>query len=812
MIIPLGFGLYTLSLLTFLGNAMVVHVIRAERKLRTVSNMFILSLAIADSIVGLIVMPISSAYVLTGDWIFGIIVCQFWLIIDYTASTASIFNLLILSLDRYWSIKSPLKYLCKRTKKRALAMIVMVWLLAGCWILPIIGWHHWYNEGYRKHDNQVCETEFSNDKLFKVTTSVLNFVIPMSLMVILYIKIYLEIKRRGKFDMGVCGGRSKDRSTMSSHSLANCVNSDNQSLPTLIKSGKLRLNWKDHNTGSISGKTRLSNGPIPDSLAGNGKNIPETTTTIRTMPASASIISPSDLSNRNRFRTDNNNKSHLVPSASLSSATGITNGDHLPVVLTVNSGTIKRTSTSIIPPSNTGGGCPPNVRTTSSSCCVSPLNSLDHCDSDTVHRYKQLVVVKTGNKSCSLEDHHDVDVQVEYVELSEVTDVIPVKSVCPSSDVDGNSDDAKKNRKNKRKKSCTQENNVNNANNNNSNSKKAKNKKKLKSNSPSHNHTDYHHQQSNINHQNVPSNKRLVHQPHSITVPCAIDSELSVSGPPSSTSGGGESTGSGGGGGGGGGGVTVRKEVKNRQKTMLKMLKDSLSRRSSSNGGGGHHSSDSPPISRSSSSLGFRSMTMSHQDDLSPSKISFPISTAGTPMGPLTPAQHQPPTSHQPAHFGPRNPHPHHHHHHHHHHHGHHHHNHLPLKRSGSFSAMSSGSFQDHRSAVHRVESSRLRQEKKAARQLGVILGAFILCWLPYVVVFIVTAYCSCVNHFVHTMAIWLGYINSTINPFLYALCNENFKQAFRKRLARNPCSSSPESTGNAHNATSFKFSKNNYT
>ena len=67
--------------------------------------MFILSLAIADLTVGLIVMPISSAYVLIGDWIFGIIVCQLWLVIDYTASTASIFNLLILSLDRYWSIR-----------------------------------------------------------------------------------------------------------------------------------------------------------------------------------------------------------------------------------------------------------------------------------------------------------------------------------------------------------------------------------------------------------------------------------------------------------------------------------------------------------------------------------------------------------------------------------------------------------------------------------------------------------------------------------------------------------------------------------
>jgi hypothetical protein len=103
--------------------------------------MFILSLAIADLTVGLIVMPISSVYVLLGDWILGLLVCQLWLVIDYTASTASIFNLLILSLDRYWSIRSPLKYLCKRTKKRALGMIGIVWLISVLWAIPIIGMH-----------------------------------------------------------------------------------------------------------------------------------------------------------------------------------------------------------------------------------------------------------------------------------------------------------------------------------------------------------------------------------------------------------------------------------------------------------------------------------------------------------------------------------------------------------------------------------------------------------------------------------------------------------------------------------------------
>ena len=88
--------------------------------------MFIVSLAIADLIVGLVVMPMSTVYIFTVDWMFGIGLCQLWIAVDYIASTASILNLFILSLDRYWSVTMPLKYLRKRTTNRALVMISLV--------------------------------------------------------------------------------------------------------------------------------------------------------------------------------------------------------------------------------------------------------------------------------------------------------------------------------------------------------------------------------------------------------------------------------------------------------------------------------------------------------------------------------------------------------------------------------------------------------------------------------------------------------------------------------------------------------------
>jgi len=111
--------------------------------------MFIVSLATADLTVGLIVMPISTVYIFSAHWPFGLVVCQFWLAVDYTASTASILNLLVLSIDRYRSVTDPLRYLRRRTSPYATVLIVAAWSLSALWVLPIVAWHWMFTGGHR---------------------------------------------------------------------------------------------------------------------------------------------------------------------------------------------------------------------------------------------------------------------------------------------------------------------------------------------------------------------------------------------------------------------------------------------------------------------------------------------------------------------------------------------------------------------------------------------------------------------------------------------------------------------------------------
>lgn len=78
-------------------------------------------------------------------------------------------------------------------------------------------------------------------------------------------------------------------------------------------------------------------------------------------------------------------------------------------------------------------------------------------------------------------------------------------------------------------------------------------------------------------------------------------------------------------------------------------------------------------------------------------------------------------------------------------------------------------------------------RERKATKTLGIILGAYIVCWLPFFIYTLVVATCeTCFIPELFDFFTWLGYLNSLINPIIYTMSNEDFKKAFHKLLRFN--------------------------
>ncbi|XP_029577705.1 histamine H3 receptor isoform X3 [Salmo trutta] len=116
---------------TVLGNALVILAFAVEKSLRTQGNFFFLNLAIADLLVGGFCIPVYIPYVITGEWRLGRGLCKIWLVVDYTLCTASVFNIVLISFDRFISVTQAVSYRCQKgVTREAVLKMMSVWLAA----------------------------------------------------------------------------------------------------------------------------------------------------------------------------------------------------------------------------------------------------------------------------------------------------------------------------------------------------------------------------------------------------------------------------------------------------------------------------------------------------------------------------------------------------------------------------------------------------------------------------------------------------------------------------------------------------------
>ncbi len=101
-----GLILSILALCACVGNILVILSVFTNRRLRTVTNCFVVSLAVADLCVSILVMPLGIIVEVTGRWLFGSVLCEIWVSCDVMLCTASILNLCCISLDRYNEVTS----------------------------------------------------------------------------------------------------------------------------------------------------------------------------------------------------------------------------------------------------------------------------------------------------------------------------------------------------------------------------------------------------------------------------------------------------------------------------------------------------------------------------------------------------------------------------------------------------------------------------------------------------------------------------------------------------------------------------------
>uniref|UniRef100_A0A8C4RJV8 G-protein coupled receptors family 1 profile domain-containing protein n=1 Tax=Erpetoichthys calabaricus TaxID=27687 RepID=A0A8C4RJV8_ERPCA len=162
-------------MLTFFGNLVVIISISHFRQLHTPTNILILSLAVADFLVGVVVMPFMTIQSIETCWYFGEKMCIIYTLVLSGLTTVSMMNLAVIAIDRYLAIYNPLLYAIRVSVRLTLWLVTLSYVLTWLFL-------NGNPEGPKDFDPYL----------------VFTFILPVSVMVILYTRIIIIAKRHVK--------------------------------------------------------------------------------------------------------------------------------------------------------------------------------------------------------------------------------------------------------------------------------------------------------------------------------------------------------------------------------------------------------------------------------------------------------------------------------------------------------------------------------------------------------------------------------------------------------------------------------------
>ncbi|XP_062702608.1 tachykinin-like peptides receptor 86C [Aedes albopictus] len=185
------FGAMLLVAIT--GNSIVLWIVLAHRRMRTVTNYFLLNLSVADLLMSSLNCSFNFIFMLNSDWPFGAVYCTINNFMANMSVASSVFTLVAISLDRYIAIVHPLRH--RTSRKKARLFLLIIWALSCILAAPCLMYSTVMTKRYHNGKTRtVCYMLWPDgryptsmaDYIYNLVFLILTYGIPMLIMIVCY--------------------------------------------------------------------------------------------------------------------------------------------------------------------------------------------------------------------------------------------------------------------------------------------------------------------------------------------------------------------------------------------------------------------------------------------------------------------------------------------------------------------------------------------------------------------------------------------------------------------------------------------------
>nr|QRN45461.1 allatostatin-A receptor [Carausius morosus] len=194
VVVPILFGL--IVLIGLFGNALVVIVVSVNQQMRSTTNLLIINLALADLLFIVFCVPFTATDYMLPYWPFGDVWCKIVQYLIVVTAYASVYTLVLMSLDRFLAVVHPIASISVRTERNAVTAIGVTWVVILLSSVPVYLSHGVTNYIYLSSEHTACVfLDDYNKPVFQILFFATSYVIPLALICGLYLCMLMRLWR-----------------------------------------------------------------------------------------------------------------------------------------------------------------------------------------------------------------------------------------------------------------------------------------------------------------------------------------------------------------------------------------------------------------------------------------------------------------------------------------------------------------------------------------------------------------------------------------------------------------------------------------